>query len=280
MEIKVIPHQKGLTVDFNNFTEVPNGSILSYHWDFGDLTESEFRSPKHIYETEGIYYVVLNTNETNSEIVETYTYSFNVLVVENECLSTLPDSIYNLIDSYLPDGIKLDFNTKRIFIEKWQLYLQPIVNHCINKSDFNNELKYDALENQLIMELALIDHLTSYFYKLLQSTQVSGGSSSEEGEGNEAPTGTVKRITTGPSEVEYFDSGTDISKALIEGSIKALSKGGLIDILTQSACNLAERLDIYLPMCREINKVVIPSITNRTIKKKFNYPNPTYPLNP
>jgi probable HAF family extracellular repeat protein len=49
-----------LTVHFDASDSTdPDGSALSYHWDFGDGTTSSESSPTHTYETEGSYLVVL-----------------------------------------------------------------------------------------------------------------------------------------------------------------------------------------------------------------------------
>lgn len=250
MEIKVIPQKNGLTVDFRNLTEVPSGTII-YHWDFGDNTESDLASPSNTYQKSGIYNVKLDI--TVDEVVTSS--SFRVLVSDDLNITTLSDSIYNLINKYIPQNIEFSFDDKRVFIEKWQLFLMPLVNHDIEINEFNNELKYNALENQLIMEMAVIDYLIVVYTNILQTGQLSSVVINNN-------TG-VRKITTGPTEVEYFDDG-ELRKSLIDNATRALAKEGLINNLKSNACQLAERLNIYLPLCRSIKaQPIIPSMVNK-----------------
>lgn len=267
MEIKIIPQKNGLQVDFKNLTQVPVGTI-TYHWDFGDDNESDVKSPTHTYEKSDIYDVTLTIGVNGVNQI----YQLRVLVSSDNNLQTLSDSIYNLIDKYIPNNIEFTFDDKRVFIEKWQLYILPLVNHEIPVNEFNNELKFDALENQLIMELSIIDYLTTLYYKVIQTGEIVSNIIMDNHSG-------VKKITTGPTDVEYFDN-TDLKKSLIENATKALSKGGLIDTMKQNVCQLSERLSIYLPMCKNVkSEVIVPTITNKTIPSEFNVPNPIYPLN-
>lgn len=253
MEIKVITQKNGLTVDFRNFTEVPSGNI-TYHWDFGDNMESSLSSPSHTYNASGIYEAKLDIiveGEVNS-------YSLRVLVSDDTKITTLSDSIYNLIDKYIPHNIQFPFDDKRVYIEKWQLYLQPLVDHEITNYDFNNEVKYNALENQLIMEMAVIDFLITTYTNILQTGHLTGVIINNDSG--------VRKITTGPTEVEYFDDG-ELRKSLIDNALKALSKGGLIDTLKSNVCQLSERLNIYLPICRTINSnIVTPEVVYAPLK--------------
>ena len=60
---------------------------------------------------------------------------------------------------------------------------------------------------------------------------------------------------------------TLISKSLIDNASKALSKGGLIDTLKSNVCQLSERLNIYLPICRTINSnMVTPEVVYAPLK--------------
>ena len=53
-----------------------------------------------------------------------------------------------------------------------------------------------------------------------------------------------------------------------------MQPGGIVDIIKQGICMLAERLDIYLPLCDPINKVVVPRVVNRRIAHGLMGPNP------
>ena len=52
-----------LTVQFTGSGSDRDGSIVSYHWDFGDGTTSEQQTASHIYETVGTYVVTLTVKD-------------------------------------------------------------------------------------------------------------------------------------------------------------------------------------------------------------------------
>ena len=156
---------------------------------------------------------------------------------------------YILINTYLPaeNFGEIDPKIKKQFINKWQLYLGPIVNHRIPECEFTNELYFEALENQLIMELAAYDYMVLKVNQMFQGVthqldSHSTGESESEGENS------VKHITTGPTEVEYFN-GEDFLGDAISAIVKAMNPDGVIALMRNQVCMLAARLDIYLPIC-------------------------------
>lgn len=270
MELIVIPQKDGLTVNFLNQTKVP--SNITYEWDFGDDSEkSTVKSPTHVYAMPGFYNVTLKTNQEGSEL--------NLdIVISNKVDTTLNGSIYHLIDGYLPVNIinKFPFHKKQMYIEKWQLYIQPLVERELGKeisiNNYNNELYYEALENQLIMEASMLDFLTMEFTSLLQSVSTlneSGTNATEEG---------IKMIKTGPSEVEYFNPNEHIKDTILSIT-KAMSPGGYIETLRFNLCTLSARVMIFLPFCElgEYNTIV-PRVVNRREPTRYDGPNPPYPV--
>lgn len=264
----------GLTVTFSNLsTEIPEG--YSYLWDFGDNNSSEEVNPIYTYHCCGNYKVSLIVKDQDNQTVGSSTQT---IIVTDLVKTHLSGSIYDLIDIYLPTDLvgEISQTTKQVFIEKWQLYIQPLVNHCIPIEYYNNELYYEALENQLIMELAAYDYTINEIANLsraLAHTVISNNSdqvTSEDGtEGNNG----IKKITTGPTEVEYFDSSStdsDISSAIT----KAMQPGGIIDIMKQNLCMLAGRLEIYLPICTRSTSVVVPKVVNRRKPGPIGGPDP------
>ena len=151
VEFGFIPVISGLTVKFRFTGKVP--STLPVDWDFGDSTEEyNKRNVTHTYEESGFYLVTVSYTDKVGEI-HSYT---QVIVVNVNAETSLNASIYDLIDYYIPDEItvKMSLQEKQMYINKWQLYIHPLVNHFIPKEDYNNELDYEGLENQLIMELS------------------------------------------------------------------------------------------------------------------------------
>lgn len=276
----------GLNARFRAFAdELPHDFTVT--WVFGDgKTESHVGvvTASHLYENPGDYVVkVTITNNYGGENLS----KTNVIGVSNQVNTQLPGSIYELIDTYIPEDIfgKVSLKEKQQFIEKWQLYIQPLVNHEIPIEEFNNELYYEALENQLIMELAAYDYMVVQISLMVGATAESvkdsnsTSSSESESESSESSRGSgeVKRIQTGPTEVEFFND-TDSESKTSSNVIKAMQPGGVIDILKQNLCMLAERLSIYLPICRTVKKVVVPKVVNHRRPGPLDGPDPGFPV--
>lgn len=266
----------GLKVTFENLsTGVP--SDYTYHWDFGDNTQSTLNNPTHEFDKPGFYKVTLLVKDPASNTVGS---SEQRVPVTDKAKTHLSGSIYQLIDTYIPENIfgVVTTSTKRQFIEKWQLYLQPLVNHCIPLQEYNNEMYYEALENQLIMELAAYDFMSvqvanmvkAQAQSILENNTTSSSGGSEPSDGYQ---GDVKKIQTGPTEVEYFNPNEDESD-LASNIIKALGPGGLLDMMKENLCMLAGRLDIYLPICERPIRVVVPKAVNKRIKGPLSGPDP------
>lgn len=266
----------GLKVTFENLsTRVP--SDYTYHWDFGDNTQSTLNNPTHEFDKPGFYKVILVVKDPASNTVGS---SEQRVPVTDKAKTHLSGSIYQLIDTYIPENIfgVVTTSTKRQFIEKWQLYLQPLVNHCIPLPEYNNEMYYEALENQLIMELAAYDFMSvqvanmvkAQAQSILENNTTSSSGGSEPSDGYQ---GDVKKIQTGPTQVEYFNPNEDESD-LASNIIKALGPGGLLDMMKENLCMLAGRLDIYLPICERPTRVVVPKAVNKRIKGPLSGPDP------
>lgn len=266
----------GLKVTFENLsTGVP--SDYTYHWDFGDNTQSTLNNPTHEFDKPGFYKVTLLVKDPASNTVGS---SEQRVPVTDKAKTHLSGSIYQLIDTYIPENIfgVVTTSTKRQFIEKWQLYLQPLVNHCIPLQEYNNEMYYEALENQLIMDLAAYDFMSvqvanmvkAQAQSILENNTTSSSGGSEPSDGYQ---GDVKKIQTGPTQVEYFNPNEDESD-LASNIIKALGPGGLLDMMKENLCMLAGRLDIYLPICERPTRVVVPKAVNKRIKGPLSGPDP------
>lgn len=266
----------GLKVTFENlFTGVP--SDYTSHWDFGDNTQSTLNNPTHEFDKPGFYKVTLLVKDPASNTVGS---SEQRVPVTDKAKTHLSGSIYQLIDTYIPENIfgVVTTSTKRQFIEKWQLYLQPLVNHCIPLQEYNNEMYYEALENQLIMELAAYDFMSVQVANMVkaQAQSILENNTTSSSGGSEPPDGyqgDVKKIQTGPTQVEYFNPNEDESD-LASNIIKALGPGGLLDMMKDNLCMLAGRLDIYLPICERPTRVVVPKAVNKRIKGPLSGPDP------
>lgn len=276
MVVDFIFNTVGLKSNFINLSyEVPDE--YTYSWDFGDGETSTELNPTHEYQKMGFYRVSMSIVDSNNRPVEKVT---KTVLISDKVKTHLSNSIYVLINTYIPYSIfgKVPSSVKQQFIEKWQLYIQPLVNHEIPVEDFNNELYYEALENQLIMELAAYDYMILNIQNVINATSQtiikdnsqSSGSSSDT---SSASGGSIKKIVTGPTEVEYFND-TESEKDFISNITKAIQPGGFIDILKQNLCMLAGRLDIYLPICENQTRVVVPRVVNRRKPRLLDGPDP------
>ena len=262
MKVEFIFTKKRLEVTFTNLSsDIEEGKTPT--WDFGDGETSTEESPTHTYEKLGRYVVTLSYGQGEGESTQL------VVMVSDKVFTTLSDTIYSLIDFLLPQDIfgEISAAQKYQFISKWQLYLAPIVNHHIPLDEFTNELYFEALENQLVMEAAAYDFMVLRVNQMVQgfSTQLteSQQSSHSGGSGEDDEEGKVKHITTGPSEVEFFNEEDYLSN-VFANIIRAMDPKGIIALMRQQLCMLAERLDIYLPICqRPTNRPVVPRVVNR-----------------
>lgn len=293
MNLAFVYVAKGLEVSFKVLNKVPADATIG--WDFGVIGgESSELNPTFTYESPGYYTATLTVTENPPGGEPIVSIVSQVLLVSDGDVKThLNDSIYNLIDLYVPANLVDDGMTlqqKTTFIQKWQLYLGPLVNHCIPMEEYTNELYYEGLENQLVMELAVLDFLNMQIISLLTGTgqyidSLTYQSVNVHGEGedpdeepvddDQVKAGRVKRIQTGPTEVEYFDELSDSLSTLYKAYSEALKPNGIIDVLRQNLCNLASRLRIFLPMCDNAYKPVkVPRVVNRRHPKGIDGPNP------
>ena len=241
--------KKGLqvTLAIIEVSQVPGGSTLT--WDFGDTNTLVTSNPEiitHTYSSIGTFDISLTISNPSGSVT-----SHNVQSIELSSLTGLTGSIYDLIDHYVPDLLKSEFQSvKGNYIEKWQYYFQPLVNHIIPIEYFNDESYYEALENQLVMEMAAYDYLITELGKAVTNLSIASSNiseSSEEGSTSGSADDNVKAIKTGPSEVEFHDKYDSASKIIKALSGTGRGNNGILALLKTSIAMLAYRLDIYLP---------------------------------
>lgn len=267
----------GLDVSFRITSKVPADQTPV--WDFGDDTGliSGELNPKHSYETSGYYTVTVKLTDSEGEVTD---QRVKLIIVSEYSKTHLTDSIYNLIDTYIPANLRINMtqDEKAIYINKWQLYIQPLVNHEIPLEEYSNELYYEGLENQLIMELAAYDFLYIRIENMLVQTaeqlnkQVILESSSDSGE--ESGRDRIKQITTGPTEVQYYDTLTDSLSTLYKSYATATAPGGILDDLRKNLCMLAQRMEIFLPICTQPRTITVPKVVNPREAGPLGGPNP------
>lgn len=289
MDLDFVYTTQGLEVSFRVVTKVPPKSI--FEWDFGDDKGYVYNKkvPTYTYEKPGFYSVTLtvtNSSGLNESKVKT-------VIVTDQAKTHLQGSIYDLIDYYIPTEFNQDmtWEDKELYINKWQLYIQPLVNHEVPIEKYNNELYYEGLENQLIMELAAWDYLNvrimnvlitanEYVSGVISVKKTSPGETEEDEEESSTARGDrIKSIKTGPTEVEYYDTLSESGSSLFTAFTNALKPGGIIDELRKNLCTLASRLEIFLPFCENYQPIIPPRVRHLKRPGPFDVPNPKAVLN-
>jgi gliding motility-associated-like protein len=107
-EITVVDtaHCLGITDIFSNTS--PNPAISAFNWNFGDGSSSALQNPSHIYNTAGIYSVVLTVTQTvnncigsSSKNMTIYPLPFAKIQVRDTC----KNAIFPLVGSASPNAI-------------------------------------------------------------------------------------------------------------------------------------------------------------------------------
>jgi len=252
-------------------------SPTSYIWDFGDGNTSIVKNPVHQYQEDGFYKVsLISTNvDGASDILE-----INLGIGAGT--DTLNVSLLEYININIPLLLVPELTTsdKITHINKWQNYLQPLVfiPYKVKAEDINNELAWPGLVNTLIALLVSYD-LTSILANRAMNRLLTGISDNSLQPGGENDG--VKKINTGPTEVEFQDASDDsINNAKIISSIISGKDGSIASIKT-SICILSHRLRIYLPgLCEKLSShVILPVVSNSSVQYKyFSYGDLTFPI--
>lgn len=283
MDLDFLIRVKGLEVSVSILSEVP--ADLTPVWDFGVVLDEIPTGIKqsYTYETSDRYTITLKLVSEDGTVEKELSKS---VMVTEYAHTQLPDSIYNLITKYIPEGLNISISSadKAAYIQKWQLYIHPLVNHCIPLEEYSNELYYEGLENQLIMELAIYDFLYAKIQSMLIQTadqlEKYNSVDSETTEEEDVTPGRnrIKQITTGPTEVQYYDTMTESISALFKSYATATQPGGILDDIRKNLCMLAARLDIFLPLCESPRRIKVPQIVNRRHPGPIDGPNPGSPV--
>jgi len=102
----------GQTITFNATTSYdPDGSIVLYHWDFGDGTNTTGITAQHAYSSSGVYTVTLTVTD-NDGTTDTATAQKTVEITppvatfteSAQTVYTAETITFNASDSYDPDG--------------------------------------------------------------------------------------------------------------------------------------------------------------------------------
>jgi len=226
------------------FNDLSSNGPTTWAWDFGNGVTSVVQDPLIDYGRNGFYIVTLVV--TNGDGTSTVSFPIGVSNVG----PVLSQSIYTLINQYIPPNVIYDTLELSGLLQKQQLFIHPLVKHEIEIGNIYNEFYYEPLENTLIAALAAYDILI----------QQANASIVANNNGGSSATKSVKKIVTGPTEVEWYGDSESSS------SSSSLSSAGGLGAIINSICSLALRLNIYIPeICGKI-KVVIPPIIGTIVQ--------------
>lgn len=248
----------GLTVNFINSSL---NSPTSFSWDFGDGVTSIEKSPSHTYTEMGFFTVKLVARNLDGEDTLTIT------IGASDISDMLNASILELIDHYMPSALvgELSSSEKVALIQKWQLYLQPLIEipYKVAVEDTFNEYKWPGLANTLIAQLVAYDVILQAANQFVSMSSITGGSSSETNPGSGKQQ--LKSVETGPAKTEWYeDKSSELIKNIGDALSQATKAGGAIDLLKESACQLSKRIRIYLPMCGQLEGItIVPQVTGK-----------------
>lgn len=201
--------------------------------------------------------VIFGSSVTTDE--KTYTYSIKEIngtthtVLIYGDLDVGPINLNSLDDIIAQEypGIVLPESFKETKVRYWQLFLQNAPSPAISNENLHNSTEWPELFNHLISKLVNLDYLTA-ISKVAIVSGIASENSSESG-------GLVKKIETGPTNVEFYDLGGtlgDLFRPNTNGDT-ALYK------LSQDICELADRLKVQLGLCKPRKNTIVPHKVGR-----------------
>jgi PKD repeat protein len=230
----------GLSVEFINLSL---GSPTSFSWAFGPSQgTSTDENPGKLYPTADTYEVTLTITLTVGETSTTDTITLPVSVALTG--TPMPHSIVGGVLARFPWAS--DLTVVDTLIKKWQKFLHTLIDPHIPENLAYNERIWPPLVNELILNLVLYDLITD---RLTNAGVLALGASGSSGN--------LKRVETGPSNAEWFDSSVSV--------YQLIKPGGLYDSLTNRICVLASRLNVIIEFCPKLAKrilapTILPSI--------------------
>lgn len=181
-------------------------------------------------------------------------------------MATFPLTLTQLIGNLLPAGFSVseDFVTRSV--NTWQLFLWGVFKDVVAEEDKYDIRKYPENALPLFAALVVRDVLTvALTGSFLDNMGAAGNAVGAEAQGS------TKRITTGPTEVEFHDGLSALAK-LIAATKNGL---GILADINEKACMFAQQLGIKLPFCESTHKglvikkmgVRVPNIPRKILRR-------------
>lgn len=270
---------QGLSV---TFTDKSLGTIDSRTWKFGDGTvvvstvDEPLLTITHEYSDWGYKEVTLSLQEVTPEGGTApdpmdLVVSFRLTEAGTTIIKPVIASVWDRIPTTLRDSA-VKYSDLFLTVNHWRVYLAPLFSPGYSPETSEESWTLDQL--QLLEEIVFWDVLNSkiqsYLLGMVSSNPVGSGSQSGtitgSGSGSSisgASRGSLKRVTTGPTEVEWFTVAESMkTTATTEDYTKQLEivakPGGLISQIASKVCLFARGEKIQLPICPNLDKPVFP----------------------
>lgn len=205
-------------------------------------------------DTLGIYeYLVEETKQDLSKVILS---KGNIVVKDYVPFS---NSVESFLDTELPTNIKLEENYRNQRLTYWRRFLMDAFS--ITEANLEVESSWPIMANALLAKLIAYDALTLAAKGSL--LQFMGGDFTKlTGQG-----GPIKKIETGPSNVEFYSVMDTIDKLLKPSP----SGTTVLEMLSGDICGLAAKLKVKLPMCKDTSWV------NPIVPQYYQNPDWAYP---
>lgn len=158
----------------------------------------------------------------------------------------LPLSLVSYITLNLPSGLIPNEDLVETLVIKWQNTLY--VAFGIGEANKNLEASYSDLQNIFIGDLVSYDLIIIFLNSKIAGMSASGSST-------DGATGGLKRVQTGPAEVEYFSL-----KESAEALASTIKDGGVIEELKSRICGQADFLQVKVYICKDPKITKVPII--------------------
>jgi hypothetical protein len=166
------------------------------------------------------------------------------------------ESIEAYLASELPTDITLteDYRSQRITY--WRRFLMNAF--YVGEGNLNVDSAWQPMQNAFIAKLVAYDVLIlaakGSIMHIFGTATIHNTSPSSGGD--------IKKIVTGPAEVEFFSAGDGLEKIM-----KAGPQGSALDTLISDICGLANFLKVKVPMCKAVAVPFFPKFyTNEDFK--------------
>ena len=225
-----------MPIPIANFTSFNNGLLVgfqdkstnsptSWTWSFGDGGNSTEQNPSYVYGAAGDYTVqLIATNDDGSS--EAFTKDITVI----EALSAITQN--TITSNETPAGMTLPDAKRDHYTTYWRNMFY--FNLEIDEADALDDAQWPYLWKILIARLVIRDYVLEMYQDYLANAPGEGGEN-----------GNVKKVETGPSNVEFFDLASNLKNLFTENN-NGVSP---FDQIFLGVCEVASKLTVHLDCC-------------------------------